>query len=472
MKRKNGSAPRRRSHIILVPGFGGFDALGRIEYYSGITRLFQNWLDDHPDVRVVLHYFDNLPTAAVVTRASRLRKYIAKRIARREIAPGETIVLVGHSTGGLDIRQLLWDLHHPDSPVVPVDGGLPVAVEEIRGCIDGVVFLSVPHWGTNIAEWVYRHSVLRTAVTTDLQAAFEGSRLYLIDSLEAGVADGAAGLTGAEILLALRDALTEANDDWSGDATRISDAQEAASDLQLYFRQMATNFHVIEDLSPVPHSRQRSPAHFSNEEREEELESWENPHIRILSYATVGGRAVQFRSGCSAPVFSLANPLDDLAVLQACGQSAGTDIGYRLCYRACAGGPFEIPKMAGSIGRVLGPLPPVPLQVWDNDGIVNTLSMLWPGNGNVLVQADHLDIVGHYHLRPERPEAYKEGIVPPPPRTFESYDTLKSSPQFEQKVFDKVWQEIFFFAALPKALSKYAPTRKAVTVAAAARPAR
>ena len=467
MSRQNGSAPRGRSHIILVPGFGGFDALGRIEYYAGITRLFQNWLDHHPDLRVVLHYFDNLPTAAVVTRAYRLRKYLAKRIARREIAPGETIVLVGHSTGGLDIRQLLWDLHHLENPSVPVDGGAAVPVEEIRGCIDGVVFLSVPHWGTNIAEWVYRHSVLRTAVTVDLRAAFEGSQLYLVDRFEAGLAEGAAGLTGAEILLALRDTLTEANDDWSGDATRVSDAQEAASDLQLYFRQIATNFHVIEDLSPVPHPGQRSPAHFNDGERKEELESWEDPLIRTLSYATVGGRALQFRSGRAAPVFSLANPLDYVEVLQACGQSKGTDLGYRFCYRACAGGPLEVPRMAGSIGRVLGPQPPVPLEVWDNDGIVNTVSMLWPGEENVLVQADHLDIVGHYHLRRARQEPHQKGTLPPT-RIYESYDTLKSAPQFEQKVFDKVWQEIFFFAALPNAFPKYAPARKAVTIAAAA----
>ena len=37
----NGSAPGTRCHIVLVPGFDSFDALGRVEYYAGITRLFQ-----------------------------------------------------------------------------------------------------------------------------------------------------------------------------------------------------------------------------------------------------------------------------------------------------------------------------------------------------------------------------------------------------------------------------------------------
>ena len=41
MANRNGSDPCRRCHIVLVPGFGGFDALGRVEYYAGITHLFQ-----------------------------------------------------------------------------------------------------------------------------------------------------------------------------------------------------------------------------------------------------------------------------------------------------------------------------------------------------------------------------------------------------------------------------------------------
>jgi hypothetical protein len=31
----------KRFHIVLIPGFAGFDALGQLEYYSGITPLFQ-----------------------------------------------------------------------------------------------------------------------------------------------------------------------------------------------------------------------------------------------------------------------------------------------------------------------------------------------------------------------------------------------------------------------------------------------
>ena len=126
------------------------------------------------------------------------------------------LTLVGHSTGGLDIRQLVCYLHDPKKRRIPVDGGLTVDADKIRNCLDGVVFLSVPHWGTNVADWLYTHPILRKTAIADLRAAFAGSQIYLLDQIEAGIADSAATLTGAELLLALSDALTEANDYLSG----------------------------------------------------------------------------------------------------------------------------------------------------------------------------------------------------------------------------------------------------------------
>ncbi len=73
--------------------------------------------------------------------------------------------------------------------------------------------------------------------------------------------------------------------------------------------------------------------------------------IKCLSYATVGGRAFTFGPG-PAPVFDLTNLLDDLKVAQARGQAADTDISYRLCYRACAGGSLKYrPDEPGQIRR-------------------------------------------------------------------------------------------------------------------------
>jgi hypothetical protein len=170
-------SPSPRHHIVLVPGFGGFDALGQLEYYAGVSEVFYHWQQTRTDNQpaVDLHYFDNLPTASVATRAVRLREYLAKRIARGEFkvtrGPGEQeypnddkVFLVGHSTGGLDIRKLLSDLQQKMDAQehIKVDGNeLEVHPHDILRIINGVAFLSVPQYGTNIADWVISHRIQR-----------------------------------------------------------------------------------------------------------------------------------------------------------------------------------------------------------------------------------------------------------------------------------------------------------------------
>ena len=80
------------------------------------------------------------------------------------------------------------------------------------------------------------------------------------------------------------------------------------------------------------------------------------------------------------------------------------------------------------------------MAVWDNDGIVNTTSMLWPDLQETrLVAADHLDIVGHYVLRDTVPSPDASG------RRYASVDALKSHTAFTQDAFDRVWEDVFDF---------------------------
>lgn len=283
----------RRTHIVLIPGFGGFDAVGRVEYYAGTTELFQAW---NKHGAASLHYFDNFPTAAVVTRAARLRNYLAKRIVRGEMP--DDIVLVGHSTGGLDIRQLIQDLDNPSERSVRIDGGHSLDADRIREKIKAVVFLSVPHWGTNIADWVRSHRVLRSAIVLALRAGVAGSQFRLLDVIEQHAAGAAAWLLGAQILLAAQDALTEANEhSGSRGPIRTAEAHEAASELALYLRQIGSDFHVIDDLTAVrPSCGPLSPAHFNGAERRAELRLWRDPPIQTLSFATIGNRPFSVRA--------------------------------------------------------------------------------------------------------------------------------------------------------------------------------
>ncbi len=451
MGNSNGSARCKRFHIVLIPGFGGFDALGQVEYYAGVTPVFQEWKARRRRSDVVLHYFDNFPTAAVVTRASCLRSYLAKRIARGEIEPGDVVALVGHSTGGLDIRCLMSGLRRGDNGTgqegrthaICIDGGSSVHPQNLLDYLHRMVFLSVPHWGTNIADWVRSHAIWREAVVADLRAAVTGTQVFILDWIEEQVAGGAACLTGAELLLAVQDALGEANErngEWS--PVRSAEAHEAASELGLYLRHLASDFRGLDDLaSGRPPEGPLSPAHFDEDERTKELALWDERSITTLTFATVGNRPFRFPEGEPAPVWELAKLWTYPEVAKDLELSEGTDVAYRLCYRACAGGPFRKPKPAlwGKVSRRLGQCPRRAIESWDNDGIVNTASMFWPKGENVLVAGDHLDIVGHYHLVKAEPGGGRQ---------YQSYDAFKSTPPFTDEMFTSVWTEIFDFCSM------------------------
>jgi triacylglycerol lipase len=137
----------------MVPGFVGFDALGQLRYCTGVTRLF-----DRQGVEGALLYFGNYPRASATNRALRLRKFLAKMFARGETAYDDELTLLGHSTGGLEIRKLLQELS--DDGETAVDGQVPVPHAKMKRTIKRVVFMSVPHYGTNIADYAQTFQAL------------------------------------------------------------------------------------------------------------------------------------------------------------------------------------------------------------------------------------------------------------------------------------------------------------------------
>ncbi|HUO75245.1 MAG TPA: hypothetical protein VMU39_31085 [Solirubrobacteraceae bacterium] len=462
----NPSPSRGRAHIVLIPGFAGFDALGQIEYYAGTTDSYQRWRNagGSPDRDVVLHYFDNLPTAGVQTRAERLRGYLAKRIARGEIQDGDTIALVGHSTGGLDIRRML---SAPAPDPLPLDGGgatdrskatvVNVHQSEILDRVSRVVFVSVPQFGTNIADWVRGHTLLRRSVIEGLYRGVQGAVIPPLEKAISGLlADLGKLAKRPDLIKAAQDALSETIasrvDPW-----QRANAQEAASQLRLWLRHAADDFAAIDDLASFtkPPLNSRSPAHYSDDERQAECFQWRHNGIRTMSIATIGRRAFTFDPGKPAEPFDFLKestwPTNEQA-----SDADQMDISYLCAYRACAGGWFEVPPSLATVCRdiatlntslfdltKLGPHGPKPgegLAVWDNDGIVNTASMLWPNREDtLLVAADHLDIVGHYVARKTVPSPDASG------RHYASYDGLKSHTSFTQDEFDHVWNGIFDF---------------------------
>ncbi|HET6336672.1 MAG TPA: hypothetical protein VFG30_25790 [Polyangiales bacterium] len=437
----------KRTHLVLVPGFGGFDALGQIFYYAGVSFSADRWRLKNPSRTLALHYFESLPTAGVRTRAMALRAFLEERELRGIFQRDDRITLLGHSTGGLDIRQLLVNLGFGDFDVSYRDDVEKKMVEDkdLRERIDRLVFLSVPQRGTNIADFI-RHfrTVFRLGleqgeliIKAQHETVFERIDRWLLSKIDSRD-------LRPQLLAALRDTVADmlppASTKTPSDRYQAALARAAHGELIGWLDNVETDFFAIDDLAvnPAPDAP-RTPSRYSETDRRRELEAWKAAHvpIRTRSYATVGRRPYDKDPAASSILLAEIGHVVSAVVAD---QGSGTDVVYRAAYAATAAGPFEIVGDASvtdnGVRRVL--------RSWENDGIVNTASMLWPdGPETRLVHADHGDIIGHY--RPTDPIKGSEQVTT---RKNHSYDILGSNSGFRDEVqdFDRVWHEIFDFA--------------------------
>lgn len=451
-----------RVHIVLVPGFGGFDALGRLHYYAGVTPVFRKWQAEEPDdprrARAVLHYFDNLPTAAVATRAERLRRYLARRVLRNEIQRDDTVALVGHSTGGLDIRWLLWTLLSEPDAVKWLDGNaetaMPVRNNDVRARVKRVVFLSVPQRGTNIADWLGAYEVPRRFLAEALSEAVRGTGRRRDTSFGEWLTGTLAEWIDADLFRAAQDLLIETDTArFAPESMDAVEAREAYMRLWLWSSGIAADFGALSDLMCVrPPGDLRSPVHLSDEQRKWERTIWKECGIATRSYATVSRcpfdesvlRAQQSWVWWDPRTFPEVGLVPDAR--------QWSDVVYRSCYRACLGGPFRLADGPG-VATMFGTGEKRKVEVWENDGIVNTASMLSPGDDDtLLVECDHGDIIGHYKLAGMPPDDQKRAKPRDGASTkshcgrrYHTYDLLRSGSTFGDAEFRKVWRDVFDF---------------------------
>lgn len=421
-----------RKHIVLVPGFGGFDALGQISYYAGTTDVFQRWRsaprESHTQERdsATLHYFDNAPSASVAARAARLQRYLSSRMLRNEFQAQDRIALVGHSTGGLDIRRMVSDLQREPEQVIAVDAACTreICARDLLQLIERVVFISTPHAGTNLADFVDRLGwVNRLALRTVKLGMTLTRALPALASQRAldRVAD-ALHLLGWDLdaLLALLDAYREVDEDvFAKTSADAANAREAHAQLELWLDHMVANFQIIKDLKTQADVL-TTRAHCQS--------GWPS-HIQTRSYATIG-----------------APPTD---------RSSDTDLIYRLSHHVSRRGRFRASVKTPAGLRWLGRQGPLPqLTEACNDGIVNTLSMFFSGGGETfLVAADHGDVIGHYQrVRRRRPGTAGRPSLDledrPGRRRYGSYDFFRSGSGFGGGLFDCLWTSIFEFCTL------------------------
>ena len=397
-----------RTHVVMVPGFGGFDALGRLNYYYGTTALFPK--------SGALHYFENLPTASVCTRSLLLERFLCHLVARNVIEPTDEVALVGHSTGGLDIRELVTRLDKN-----------PTSAHGLVDRIRRLVFLSVPHRGTNIADWVREHDIARKVLVNRFRQLVEDDITvpgFLRDFGEKMIHGPAQ----------LFDAAEDVHRDYhpkSNDPLELADARDAKYQVRRWLEHTDGDFLAIDDLAVGDAAAQRTKL-------DAERDMWKRRGITAKSYATLG--RAPFGDVHAEHVLRSVPAVMKAAITDA----LDTDLTYRISYTACCDGPFVAADLNRAPWLHTGPFGEtgeVVLADSDNDGIVNTASMLLPGGDTVIVPGDHADIIGHFERKPNNGTGT---------RVYEAYDLLASGSSFTSETFRAVWTDAFAFAVPPR----------------------
>ena len=126
-----------RQHVYFSPGMFGFGRLGSYNYFAHVQRELGVRFEAAGH-ELVPHVIEDLPTASVRRRATRLAELVA------QTATGDApIHLLGHSTGGLDARLVASPARY--AATAETLAWLP----RLRS----VTTMNTPHFGTPLASF-------------------------------------------------------------------------------------------------------------------------------------------------------------------------------------------------------------------------------------------------------------------------------------------------------------------------------
>jgi hypothetical protein len=339
-------------HAYLVPGFFGFTNLGDLTYFGHVHDVLIAAFARR-GVTLRVDVVRTRPTASVLRRAERVVETISRTLGDDD----GPVHLIGHSSGGLDVRFLL-------DPGVRLPGELDV--ERITRRVRTAVTVATPHHGTPLAGFfasVLGQRLLR-ALSLATMAMLRFGRL----PLSAVIALGAAFARMDDFLGINSALLDEVFDKLLADFS--PDRREAVS---AFFREVEGDQGLLTQLTP------------------EAMEVFD--------------AAVRLRPDVRAgSVVTLAEPPSLLSRwdvgLDPAGQA--TYAIYAAMHRLARLAPERVPPLEDAQADVLrdafGTLPDAAA----SDGVVPTRAQPW---GEVIhaARADHLDVLGHYGDPASRP---------------------------------------------------------------------
>lgn len=330
----------------------GFGRLGSYHYFAHVERaLVKRFADAGHEL--VPHVIEDLPTASIRRRATRLAEIVAKTYG------GDVVHLLGHSTGGIDSRVVASPATHT------------IAADHLAWLpqLRSVTTMNTPHFGTPLASFF---------------ATAKGQRaLALLAALTvAGLSVGKQPLAAASMLLGF---------------VRSGD-RGFPFKFQLLDRSVESVVGLVDDARS-PEVRTFIDAIEDDQGTLLQL----TPESMDLVAAGLGNRdGVAYQTTCSmAPKPQAMRWLDQvghpwrtvsLSLFFALHRLTGGFDPHYTCVSASAGSEDE-----AMLAKAFGTVP-----VDANDGIVPLRSQLW---GTVVWAgyADHLDVLGHYLDAREEP---------------------------------------------------------------------
>jgi hypothetical protein len=347
---------RSRHHIVLVPGLFGFAKLGGFDYFTHVEEaLASRFLARGADCEFVS--VSSPPTGSIVHRTQVLMDAIQQGCSDDVGA----IHLVGHSTGGLDVRLLASPTTQP---------GLPDWFDRVRTATS----ISTPHYGTPLAYF------FTTMAGTRL---LEALSLLTYMTLQAG----GPPLTALTPVIAALGRVDEALGFESSVLERVTDlllsflGDQGRTEVREWFDEIRSDQGAIIQLTPESMDIFNAAVE-------------DNPDVRYGCVATRMPPPVPARL-----LKNLRSPINALsaAIFSTLYVGAGrTSKVYPP--------PGPAPEVRDYLEQKLG----LELDHSLNDGLVPTTSMIW---GELLWSgtADHLDVLGHF--QGERDSSHTDWMV-------------------------------------------------------------
>src|SRR5688500_18847508 len=334
--------------VYFVPGMFGFGRLGTYDYFThlrvGLEERFRR-----AGLTVA---FEDVPAPPTSSLRHRTR-ILATTIARTSGGEQGPIHLVGHSTGGLDVRLLLSPSAHL---------GLNAELLSFRSRIRTAITVNTPHYGTPLAGYFATVSGTRflyaISLFTVVSLSLGEPSLAIFSRLLGGVGR-IDNLIAGEIKLLSR---------FTDSILRYVD-KEARDEIMDFWSKIRVDQGAV--IQTMPESM--------------DLFNCTTENHSSVRYASIASAAPPPRSLRMAR--RIRSPYAALTALL-----------YSTLYQFASQGPKVYPY-ARPTGREAELLRVgIDHEVTDasNDGVVPTLSMLW-GELIWAGEADHLDVLGHFH---------------------------------------------------------------------------